>query len=90
MPSFKDVHEYSEFAAAPREKRRFIQTKAIANFLQCVSDGGKGREAKLSAGKALWRAQIGSRDCTEGTSKAPGQQRKRCDANEPSPSINSA
>lgn len=62
MPSFKDVHEYSEFAAAPREKRRFIQTKAIANFLQCVSDGGKGREAKLSAGKALWRAQIGSRD----------------------------
>jgi RES domain len=61
MP-FKSVHEYQEFAAAVREKRRFIQTEKITNFLQCVSEGGKGREVKLSAGKVLWRAQIGSRD----------------------------
>ncbi|MEY9562270.1 RES family NAD+ phosphorylase [Sinorhizobium fredii] len=62
MPSFKDVHAYRDFATAVKGTRRFIQTKAIAGFLRCVSAGSKDRELKLPAGKGLWRAQLGSRD----------------------------
>lgn len=62
MSRFKHVHAYQDFASAVREKRRFIHAKATAGFLRCVSVGGKSREVKLSAGKVLWRAQIGSRD----------------------------
>jgi RES domain len=62
MPSFKGVYDYQEFVAAVQQKRRFIQTEAIANFLQCISAGSKAREGKLSAGRLLSRAQIGSRE----------------------------
>ena len=62
MAGFKSVHDYEEFANAVRGKRRFIHSEEVTAFLQAVSHGGKDREAALTAGVSLWRAQTGSRE----------------------------
>lgn len=62
MTGFKSVHDYQEFANAVRSKRRFIHSEEVAAFLHAVSNANKDREAALTAGTTLWRAQTGSRE----------------------------
>ena len=63
MAGFKSVHDYQEFANAVRSRRRFIHSEEVAAFLHAVSNASKDREAALTAGTTLWRAQTGSREC---------------------------
>lgn len=60
--SFKSVHDYGKFANAVRTRRRFIYPEEITAFLEAVVGTGKSREAKMKAGRTLWRAQTGYRE----------------------------
>ena len=62
MTGFKSIHDYREFADTVQSKRRFLYTASVTAFLKVVSNGSKEREAILTVGKTLWRAQTGSCD----------------------------
>lgn len=62
MTGFKSVHDYQKFANTVRSSGRFIHSEEVAAFLQAVSNTSKDREAALTAGAILWRAQTGSRE----------------------------
>lgn len=61
MTGFKTAHDFRIFSDLVRRERRFFYSELTSNFLSVVGEAVKSREVVLRTGKALWRAQIGSR-----------------------------
>ncbi len=58
MPEFKTCDAYYFFAESVRKNRRYIYNDETQQFLDCLLETSKTREATWPADVSLWRAQL--------------------------------
>ncbi|MDP3183619.1 MAG: RES family NAD+ phosphorylase [Desulfobaccales bacterium] len=60
MSEFKSWLSFWDFWRTTIQKNRYVWPKEVEEFLQTVLSTSKGRDITISAGKNLWRAQLGN------------------------------
>ncbi len=57
---FKSWWDFHTFCSSVRHKSRFVHDRAVGNFLSTLHETSKDRHRRVSAGKYVWRAQLGN------------------------------
>jgi len=60
MPrEFKSWNDFDQFERSVRQSARFVHEPLVRTFLRTLLETSQTRHRKISAGKYLWRAQVG-------------------------------